>query len=70
MKFSWIKFFEKETKKIDEKEDVTMISKIKFFFKNFKRQSTQYQIVWTIRITLWVLVSIITIYGFFLQLFK
>lgn len=70
MKFKWIKFFEHETKKTDEKEDVTIINKIRFFFKNFSGQSTQYKIVWTIRITLWVLVGIITIYGVFLQLFK
>lgn len=58
----FLSFF--ESKKSDEEnENLAVLQKIMRFLKNFRSQSLQYKIVWTVRITLWAILVCAAVLG-------
>ncbi len=52
----------------EELKNMTIKEKIIAFFKSFKYQSYQYQIVWTVRILCWILICIIILIGIVIRI--
>ena len=65
MKLKWLRFFESRTTNEDSEEGETLFlkDKVKLFFKTFRYQSMQYQIVWPVRILCWILIIAAGLYG-------
>lgn len=61
-KLEWLKFFENEISNEDD-EQLSTVNRIKRFLGDFKYQSFQYKIVWSIRIMLWIVVIGIAMLG-------
>lgn len=58
----FLSFF--ESKKSDEEnENLTVLQRIMRFMENFRSQSLQYKIVWTVRIALWAILVCAAAFG-------
>lgn len=58
----FLSFF--ESKKSDEEnENLAVLKRIMRFLKNFRSQSLQYKIVWTVRIALWAILVCVAVFG-------
>lgn len=62
MKHDFLKFFETE-KEEENGEKKTIKEHIIKFFKGFPYKSFQYQVVWSIRLLLWLLILLLALYG-------
>lgn len=60
----FLKMFENK-QEIDQKREDNILLKERLitFFKNYKYQSLQYQVVWAIRIFCWILLCAIAVFG-------
>ena len=58
----FLSFF--ESKNPDEgNENLAVLQRIMRFMENFKSQSLQYKIVWTVRIALWAILVCAAVFG-------
>lgn len=58
----FLSFF--ESKKSDEgNENLAVLQRIMRFMENFRSQSLQYKIVWTVRIALWAILVCAAVFG-------
>ncbi len=58
----FLSFFENK-KSGEENENLAVLQRIMSFLKNFRSQSLQYKIVWTVRITLWAILVCVAVSG-------
>lgn len=58
----FLSFFENK-KSGEENENLAVLQRIMRFLKNFRSQSLQYKIVWTVRIALWVILVCAAVFG-------
>ena len=66
---SFLQLFEKVQKETEEREkeyeyeNLTVKEKLNIFCKNFKFQSAEYKIVWSIRILCWFILGVLACFG-------
>lgn len=58
----FLSFFESK-KANEENENLAILQRIMRFLKNFRSQSLQYKIVWTVRIALWAILVCAAVFG-------
>ena len=58
----FLSFFENK-KSGEENENLAVLQRIMSFLKNFRSQSLQYKIVWTVRIALWAILVCVAVSG-------
>lgn len=58
----FLSFFE-DKKTEEENENIAVLQRIMSFLKNFRSQSLQYKIVWTVRIALWAILVCAAVSG-------
>lgn len=58
----FLSFFENK-KSGEENENLAVLQRIMSFLKNFRSQSLQYKIVWTVRIALWTILVCAAVSG-------
>lgn len=60
----FLKMFENKQETDQEREDNLLLKeRLITFFKNYKHQSLQYQVVWAVRIFCWILLCAIAVFG-------
>lgn len=63
----FLSFFENK-KSGEENESLAVLQRIMSFLKNFRSQSLQYKIVWTVRIALWAILVCAAVSGIALRI--
>lgn len=63
----FLSFFE-DKKTEEENENIAVLQRITRFLKNFRSQSLQYKIVWTVRIALWAILVCAAVSGIALRI--
>lgn len=58
----FLSFFENRNPE-EENENLAVLQRIMNFLKDFKGQSLQYKIVWTVRIALWAILICVAVLG-------
>lgn len=72
MRLKWLDFFRnKENEETHENDqNKTLKEIIKSFISNFKHQTVQYKIVWSVRILCWILILAAAVFGVFVRTVK
>lgn len=72
MRLKWLDFFRnKENEETHENDQIKTLKEIiKSFISNFKHQTVQYKIVWSVRILCWILILAAAIFGVFVRTVK
>ena len=63
----FLSFFESK-KSGEENENLAVLQQITRFLKNFRSQTLQYKIVWTVRIALWAILTCVAVLGIALRI--
>lgn len=63
----FLRFFENRNPE-EENENLAVLQRITRFLKNFRSQSLQYKIVWTVRIVLWAILVCAAVLGIALRI--
>lgn len=65
----FLSFFEsRETDEKNENEKIAVLERIMRFLRNFRGQTLQYKIVWTVRIALWAILVCVAVFGLAIQI--
>lgn len=63
----FLNFFESK-KSGEENENLAVLQRITRFLKNFRSQTLQYKIVWTVRMALWAILICVAVLGIALRI--